>query len=263
MLDTIKIGLLRLDNKKEPPGYVRSINKNDPDGPGICYFRIPLHVVFDLEGYNTYKEYLQQANMEQKTWVGDIVLNIPPTPENAVSYPTPAHEWFFRTLRDMAKKYSQFPAAIKSMLDGCQEAYRKVQNEPPQPVEEEDYDPPPMTKAQQVAASHVFTIYNTLQRSRFDPGRPNRKGEFKIPPFCRDKSDKNAKDVIEEVTAAVSQYVWQSPTVSKYSETEGAGLKIKLSILFLQAFYQEQVAFMLAKLENRACPRYTEMTETP
>jgi hypothetical protein len=259
MLDTIKIGLLRLDDRKEVPGYVRNINKNDPDGPGICYFRIPLHVVFDLEGYNTYKELMKQKNLEQKTWVEDIALHVPPTPDRAISYPTPAHEWFLQTLSLLTQKYGNFPATVKTMLASSLEAYHKAQREPVQPVEEDDYEPPPMTKAQEVAAGQAFTLYNVLQRSRFDPGRPNRQGEFRIPPFYRDKADQNAKDVIKAVTTAVSNYVWSSPTVSKYSETEGVGLKIKLTSLFLQAFYQEQVMFMQAKLDNKPCAPYKEM----
>ena len=249
MLDTIKIGLLRLDTKKEKAGFVRVIPKSEPDSQGISYLRIPLHVVFDLEGYNSYKEYLRQEDPEMKTWIGDILLTIPPTPENVINYPNAGHEWFLANLRELVGKYPNFPEKLKGSVDNAVEEVLRAKKSPPPPFyqEEDDYEPPPMNKAEQVAACHAVMIYSTLLRTRFDAANSK---ELLIPLFCRGKTDKTAKDVIEEVITAVSQYVWKNPKVSKYSETEGFGLKVKLSSLCLQAFYKEQIRFMQAKLSG-------------
>ena len=70
MLDSIKMGMLRLNtNSEKPYGYLRITPK---DGTLKSYFRIPLKVVFDLVGYNTYKVCIQEANPEFKTWIQDI-----------------------------------------------------------------------------------------------------------------------------------------------------------------------------------------------
>jgi hypothetical protein len=257
MLDTIKVGLLRLDTRGLPYGYMRIVPKDDPDGEIQNFLQVPIHVVFDKEGYNTYKEYLQKQNTEFKTWVHTITLKVPPilslqNPEHCQHYPNAGHEWFLGNVRNLAAEFSNFPSSIKSYVEEAIREYTKIKKElasMPHMVEEDDYEPPPMDQAQTMAASKAIQLYGMLQRSRFDPGL-RKPSEFAIPPFCRGKNDKTAKEVIEDVATIVADYVWKNPKVSKYSETEGAGLKIKLTILFLECFYKEHVRFMKTKLEH-------------
>lgn len=252
MLDTIKIGLLRLDTKKNPHGYMRMIPKESSKQNEISsFFRIPLHVVFDKEGYNSYKEYKAKENPEFKTWVQDITILVPPNPENCEYYKNAGYEWFLGNLQELAKNFSNFPQNLQSYVQQAITEYSKVKREMAFDTSgvEDDYDSP-MNKAEKVAARHSLKLFGILQRSRFDPGRPKRKGEFTLIPFTRYKGDKSAKEVIETVTTVVSDYVWQNPKVSKYSETEGAGLKFKLTSLFLECFYKEQIKFMRKKLEQ-------------
>lgn len=263
MLDTMKIGLLRLDTRKEPPGYIRVVSKSDPDGPVNNYFRIPLHVAFDLEGYNTYKEYLKKENTELKTWVHDMYITLPPPPENAELYPKAGHEIFIGQLRELIEQSPDFPESLKSYVNNAIKDYVKAKKQPVQEYEEVDDEEPPMTAAEKVAAAKALTIYSVLQRSRFDPGRPNKSGEFAISPFVRGKRDKTARQVIEEVTEAVSHHVWRTPKVSKYSETEGVGLQIKLTKIFQECFYKEMIRFMRKKLNLADYLSQTQIRRKP
>ena len=251
MLDTIKVGLLRLDTRGKPYGYMRIVSKEDENAPVQSYFQIPLHVVFDREGYNSYKELVDKKNPEFKTWVHDVTIKVPPHVDHAQIYPNAGHEWFLGNLRDIAMQSSSFPPFLKEYLEESIQEYIRVKKEigMGEEIVEDDYDPPPMDKAQTIAASRAIHVYGMLQRSRFDPGRPDRPGEFALPPFIRPKEEKNAKELIEEITDLVSNYVWKNPKVSKYSETEGAGLKIKLSVLFLECFYKEQIRFVKSRLK--------------
>ena len=253
MLDTIKIGLLRLDTKSgKTHGYMRIVPKNDSEGQVHSYFRIPLHVVFDKEGYNSYKEYRHQENPEYKTWVEDVVINVPPSAENAIHYPNGAYEWLLGNLRDLTLHYPHFPRNLKNYIEESIRDYAiaKKQLSASEDSVEDDYDPPPMNRAQLLAAQRALTIYGMLQRSRFDPGRNSRRGEFLLPPFYRNKADKSAKELIEDLTQVVCDYVWKNPKVSKYSETEGFSLKIKLSLLFMACIFKEQILFMKSKLQQ-------------
>lgn len=253
MLDTITIGLLRLDSRNETRGFVRVVRKSNPQGPPASFFRVPLHVVFDLEGYNSYKEYVKKANPEFKTWIGDVVLDIPPTTD-VFNYPKANHEWFLGKLYQFTQSYVCFPSALKKEVEEAVVEYREAQLRNVTPlIEENEYDPPPMTEAEEIAANHAVRLYTILQRSRFDPGTQGQPDSHthRIHLFSRNKQDKTAKQVIEEVSALVAEDIWKNPTVSKYSETVGAGLKIKLTVLFLAAFYKEHIQFMKEKLEAK------------
>ncbi|NUM34947.1 MAG: hypothetical protein HUU50_10415 [Candidatus Brocadiae bacterium] len=251
MLDTIKMGMLRLDTKSKPHGYVRVIQKN---GEIKNYFRIPLHVAFDLVGYNSFKECQRQENPEFKTWVQDITITIPPDLDYFQHYSVETgHEWFLGNLRDLVSQYSHFPQSLGIYIqDSIKEYLQAKKKSPNRVVLPEDYsdEPVPMNLAEEIAAERAMKIYAKLQRSRFDPGRPNQEGEFIIDPFYRDKSEKTARNIIEKVTDAVADYILENPKVSKYSETEGAGLRIKLTSFFMECFYKEQVRFMQKKLEQ-------------
>ena len=251
MLDNIQMGMLRLDTKGKPYGYVRIVQKN---GEIKNYFRIPLHVVFDLVGYNSFKEYEKKENPEFKTWVQDITINIPPDLDYFEHYSVETgHEWFLGNLRDLVSRYPHFPQQLGLYIqDSVKEYLQAKKKSPSSIVLPDDYpdEPIPMNLAEEIAAERSMTIYSRLQRSRFDPGRPGQEGEFIIEPFLRDKNEKTARNVIEKVTQAVADYILENPKVSKYSETEGAGLKIKLTSYFMECFYKEQIRFMQKKLEQ-------------
>ncbi len=251
MLDTIKMGMLRLDTKGKPHGYVRIVQKN---GEIKNYFRIPLHVAFDLIGYNTFKECQRQENPEFKTWVQDITITIPPDLEYFQHYSIETgHEWFLGNLRDLCIQYSNFPQSLSLYVQDSIKEYLQAKKKSTSNVMlPEDYsdEPVPMNLAEEIAAERAMKIYAKLQRARFDPGRPGQEGEFNIEPFCRDKNEKTARNIIEKVTDAVADYILENPKVSKYSETEGAGLRIKLTSYFMECFYKEQIRFMQKKLEQ-------------
>ena len=251
MLDTIKIGLLRLNTKEGSTyGYVRTSSPSNP-GVVLSHLKIPLHVAFDMEGYNSYKEYINKENPEFKTWVHDITLKVPPKPANCGLYPNAGHEWFLGNLRDLGNRFSNFPVSLKELVEKSIQEYSKIQQETARmEIPEDDYSAPPMNPAEKIAAHNAISIYGKLQRSRFDPGRSNKRGEFVILPFYRLKGDHTAKRVIEKVTQAVSDYVWRNPRVSKYSQCEGIGLQTNLMTLFLECFYKEQIRFMRKKLEQ-------------
>lgn len=253
MLDSIKMGMLRLNtNSAKPYGYLRITPK---DGSLKSYFRIPLKVVFDLVGYNTYKECIQEANPEFKTWIQDIILTIPPEPSKNPNYCLDSgHEWFLGNLRALSLKYSSFPTELGEYVKESIRLYLKTkkqegESEIPEEYETETETEVKVSKADTIVGERALEIYGQLQRSRFDPGRPGEAGEFYLQPFVRNKSDKPAKDIIEFVTETVADFILENPKVSKYSETEGSGLKVKLTSVFMECFYKEQIQFMQKKLE--------------
>ncbi len=249
MLDSIQIGMVRLKDKDEAVGYMRRTKKNDPHGQVWGYFRIPLYVVFDQEGYNSYKEYVKKENPEFKTWISDVVLKIPPSEENGKLCVSCGNEMFLGMIRTLSQKSPRFPEKLKRDIDQCIQKYWHIKrNAPPPPEEENDYQEY-VSPEIKFAVENAMRIFGILQRSRFDAGRPNRKGEFRIPPFVRGKEDKTAKEVIKESTNLVFNYLLENPKLSKFSEADGRGLKIKLTSVFMECFYKEQIRFMAKKLQ--------------
>ena len=250
MLDTIKMGMLRLDTKNQAHGYLRVTYK---DGRVKSYFKVPLHVVFDKIGYNSYKEYLHKKNPELKTWVKDTSIIIPPDMANIRFYAKhTAHEWFLGNLRDLTQKYPNFPSSLKTYIqDSITKYLKKKQKFTAQKAIFKDYEEDmPVNEAELFCAQKAVEIYTKLQRSRFDSGLANKSNNSFIEPFCRTKGDKSAKQIIEKVTNAVADYILANPKVSKFTETEGSGLKIKLTSMFMECVYKEHLNFMKRKLEQ-------------
>jgi len=123
MLDSIKMGMLRLNvkNTDKPYGYLRVTLKS---GDIKSYFRIPVHAVFDLVGYNSYKEKIKEENPEFKTWIQNINLNIPPDSEKNKKYSLDSgHEWFLGNLRNLVLKYPNFPKGLANYIQESVQLY--------------------------------------------------------------------------------------------------------------------------------------------
>ncbi|WP_372368243.1 hypothetical protein [Candidatus Uabimicrobium sp. HlEnr_7] len=250
MLDTIMIGMVRLNSRDKMIGYMRSA-KSQPGIEVTSYFRIPIHAVFDNEGYNTYKDYLKKENPEFKTWVSDIVIQSPPPLREARYYAKAGNEAFLQDLYEMEKKSIRFPKKLKDAIYQSIEKYNRVKNDNDSDSDEfeneyEDH----IGKEQIVASQEAIKLYGMLQRSRFDGGRPGQKGEFRILPFVRVKGDKTARELLQHSTNLVCDFLLENPRVSKYSEAEGVGLKRKLGNLFLEILYKEQIEFMRHRLKS-------------
>lgn len=250
MLDTIMIGMVRLNSRDKMIGYMRS-SKSQPGIEVTSYFRIPIHAVFDNEGYNTYKEYLKKQNPEFKTWVSNIVIQSPPSLKEARYYVKAGNEQFLEDLYELEKKSIRFPKKLKDLIYGAVEAHEDAKKSTGRncDVFEDEYEEH-VNKHQIVAAEEAIKLYGMLQRSRFDGGRPGKKGEFRILPFVRVKGDKTARELLEHSTNLVCDFLLENPRVSKYSEAEGVGLKRKLGNLFLEILYKEQVEFMRHRLKS-------------
>jgi len=250
MLDTIMIGMVRLNSRDKMIGYMRSA-KSQPGIEVTSYFRIPIHAVFDNEGYNTYKEYLKKENPEFKTWVSDIVIQTPPPLREARHYVRSGSEKFLEDLYELEQKSIRFPKKLKDLIHQSVEKYHDAKNNESSDsgVFEDEYEDH-VSKGQIVATQEAIKLYGMLQRSRFDGGRPGHKGEFRILPFVRVKGDKTARELVEHSTNRVCDFLLENPRVSKYSEAEGVGLKRKLGNLFLEILFREQVEFMRHRLKS-------------